>query len=131
GSPDGGTGKATRCRSGVECMVQDQAERSGYFSGVDDQNDQPTADVENRHQRNQLAGDVTNALDAANQHQGHQHTDHQTGDHRIDVEGALHGVGNRVGLDGVADPKAGKHAEDGEQYAEPFPILAQAVADVV
>ena len=42
-----------------------------------------------------------------------------------------HGVGDRIGLDGVADAETGEHAETGKKESEPFPFFPEAVPDIV
>ena len=98
---------------------------------MQDQDDQAAANVEDRHNRYQLACHFTDTLDAAQQYQCHQYSDDDAGRQFGDVERAAQGVSNRVGLDGVADAEAGEHAKNGKEHTKPFPFLAQAVLDVI
>ena len=43
----------------------------------------------------------------------------------------VHGVGDGIGLDGIADTETGEHPESGEKKCQPFPFFAETVPDIV
>ncbi|MDZ7599654.1 MAG: hypothetical protein U5J82_15550 [Desulfobacterales bacterium] len=75
------------------------------------------------------AGDLADALDAAENDQGGEDHQHDTRDPERHLEGGVDGVGHRVGLDHVADPEGRHGGEKGKDKPQPLP--AQPLRDVV
>ena len=81
-----------------------------------------------RHERDDDLGDAGDLLQAAEDDDPRQGSDHDP-DHELGCpEGALHGVGDRVRLDGVEDQAEGEDQADREDVARPG--CTQAARDV-
>ena len=67
GRGDRGTGEPAGGCGGRECVREDQAEGRRDIDDVDQNDDERGADVEHHHGRYQLAGDLADPPDAADQ----------------------------------------------------------------
>ena len=126
---------------GRESASEDVAEDCGPVGNVCEANDQASHDVDNSHDGDQLLSNRTQTLDAAQQDDGCQDCQDDTQNQvdggltsEVGVEGGNHGVdgaGDVTNLNSVADAEGCQCAEDTEDGAQPLPVLAQAVLDVV
>ena len=128
---------------GGEGAHKDVMEDGGQGVGVVDNHHQGGDDVDQSHHGDQLLGDGAQALDAAEEDHGGEggqgDAQHQVHDllgllAEAGLEGHDHVVdgGDDVAhLHGVADAEGSQGGEDTEQDAQPLPVLAQAVLDVV
>ena len=135
---DGAAGE--RCR--VERTRNDGLEHIGQALKVQHHNAHGQHDVEQSHKGHQLFAHAANALDAAQQHHGHQHG-HCDANHEVQGRkrtAAHHAVLQQSGIDsgndgiylcGIAGAKHGQHAKQGIQHSKKLPMLAQAVFNVV
>ena len=116
-------------------------EDSGQGADVPEDHDKTCHDIHRGHEGDQLLRDRPQALDAAEDDDGHQH---RQDDAKHQVDGGLAGElgveGHDDGVDGaddvahlhrVADAEGGQGGEDGEDDRQPLPVLAHAVLDVV
>ena len=128
--------------SGIKSALEDSNESSGDSADIDDDNDQSSDDVDDSHDRNQQSGNVSQTLDTTQQDDGHDDGaddgDHP-GDDGLLRSGSLNklrnsgvdGAGNGVDLGHVADTEGCQCAKHGKDRAQPLPVLAQTVLDVV
>ena len=139
---DGNTRRAAGDGSGVKSSLEDGSEHAGNGADIRKHDNERADDVNNGHSGHELFRDLTDALDAAEQHQRHEDGDTDAGDQadehllirRILVErdgDGLDGVRDGVDLRDVADAERRDGAEHGEHGAEPLPLGAKAVFDVV
>ena len=131
GQHDGGAGKAARGRGAGEGIVEDHGEHAGHLVDVCGDDDEGTDDVDDGHERHELARHRTYAGHAADDDDGDEHEHDHGGDDRRNAEGGVQSVGDGMGLRHVADAEAADAAEESEERAEPGPFFAEAVLDVV
>ena len=126
---------------GRECASKDVSEDSGQRGCGEDNDCQAGHNVDDGHAGNQLLGNRTQTLDAAEQNESSSHSQDQA-DNQVDgseaaevrVESQDNGVdgGDDVaGLDGVAGAQCGQSCKDGEQDSQPLPLGAQTLGDGV
>ena len=139
---DGNARRAAGDGSGVKSALKDGGKHAGNGADIRKHDDKRADDVNDGHAGHELFRDLTDALDAAEQHQRHEDGDTDAGDQadehllirRVLVErngDGLDRVGNGMDLRNVADAECRDRAEDGEHGAEPLPLGAKAVFDVV
>ena len=127
---------------GVERALEDAGKHAGDRTRVGDNDHERADDVDGRHAGDELFGDLTDALDAAEEHERHENGDHNAGDEaddRVKLLGVLmerdrdgvDGGSDGVDLGDVADAERGERAEHGEDDAQPLPLGAETVLDVV
>ena len=127
---------------GVERALEDAGKHAGDRARVGDNDHECADDVDGRHAGDELFGDLTDALDAAEEHERHENGDHNAGDEaddRVKLLGVLmecdrdgvDGGSDGVDLGDVADAERGERAEHGEDDAQPLPLGAETVLDVV
>ena len=128
--------------SRIEGTLDDRSKHCGNLIGL--HNDQANAQnhIQQSHGGNQLFGDLTDTLDAADEDQSHDDADEHTDD-QVAACGAVHaqqtvvdqsGVdssGDGVDLGGIAGTEDSADAEEGIQVSQPHPLTAEAILDVV
>ena len=139
---DGNARRAAGDGSGVKSALKDGGKHAGNGADIRKHDDKRADDVNDGHAGHELFRDLTDALDAAEQHQRHEDGDANAGDeadHRLPARrvfierdgNGLDGIRDGVHLCDVADTEGRDRAEDGEHGAEPLPLGAKAVFDVV
>ena len=91
----------------------------GELLGVGDEDDGRAQQVGQAHEGDEELGDVRDARDAAEDHDGGEDDDRDPAHVGGDAEGGLDRLGDAVGLDHVADAEGGEGGEEGEHGAEP------------
>ena len=135
---DGAAGEG----SGVEGTGHDGLQHIGQAGQVEPYYAHSQHDVEQRHEGHQLFAHAADALDAAQQHHGHQHGHDDARDevqraqetaahHTVFQQGGVHGGHDGVDLGGIAGAEHGQHAEQRVQKCQELPALAQTVLDVI
>ena len=120
--------------AGVKSSLKDGGKHAGNGADIRKHDDKRADDVNDGHAGHELFRDLTDALDAAEQHQRDEDGDTDAGDQadehllirRVLVErdgDGLDGVRDGVHLCDVADAERRDGAEDGEHTAEPLPPL--------
>ena len=136
-----GTDRAASDAVGRERTSKDVVEHTAQRAGVGHNDHDAGHDVNHGHEGNQLLGNGAQTLDTAEEDDSNQNDQNDT---QNDVHGALcakrrversdHGVdgGSDVAhLHGVADAEGCQSGEDTEDGAQPLPVLAQTVLDVI
>ncbi len=114
----------------------------GDLGDVEKHHDQAGQDIDSGHDGYQLLSNRANALDAADEHDAN---DNHQDDRQDDVNGHLllrssgdkgldsgiDGVSDVAHLHRVADTEGGEAAKHTEDDTQPFPVLTQAILDIV
>ena len=131
-----------RERSGVERARDDGLQHIGQTLHIEHHDAYRQHHIEQCHERHQLLRDAANALDAAQQHHGHQHG-HYHAHNEVEggqktfyrgvvrQHGGINGRDDGVDLSGVAGAKDRQHAKQGVQHRQELPALPQAVFNIV
>ena len=127
---------------GREGCAEDLGEGRADVAGVAEDDDEGEDDIENAHDRDELFGHRADALDAAEEDHADQARDHKAenevqqlplpfcrGDEGVD--GVVERADDGVDLRHVADAEGGDGREHAEQHADPLPVLAEAVFNVI
>ena len=148
-TPDDGllqqdAGACAQDRLGGKGAGEDQLEGLPDVPGVGGDDNEGEEDVEKAHEGDELFRDGADALDAAEEDQGHQEGHDDAADQADEElaagivrrgdeggDGVIDGAHDGVGLGAVADAEGGQHGEEAEEAAQPLPVLAHAVFDVV
>ena len=135
---DGAAGEG----SWVEGTGHDGLQHIGQAGQVEPYYAHSQHDVEQRHEGHQLFAHAADALDAAQQHHGHQHGHDDARDevqraqetaahHTVFQQGGVHSGHDGVDLGGIAGAEHGQHAEQRVQKCQELPAFAQTVLDVI
>ena len=76
--------------------------------------------VEDGHEGHQIGGHLTDALHAADDHDGGEDGQDNAGPQGGQAHQGLHGAGDLGGLGDIADAEAGDAAQQGEQHRQPL-----------
>ena len=142
--------RSAQSRLSVEGALEDHAEYGADVTDVGEDDYQGGDDVNAGHYRNDPLGNLTDALDAAEEHERYDHGYYDAYDEVAEREGvaregdhgALNVAAQRVDggadalayglyLRGVSDTERRQETEYAEQNAQPAEALAQTVLDVV
>ena len=136
---------ATSCaaeRLGCKRCGKNLAESRANIAGMAENHDQREDDVQNAHNWDKFFRHGADALDAAEKDYTDQRGNHNA-EHEVQqlpllfrcrdkgVDGVVQGANDGVDLRHVADAEGGDGRKDAEQNADPLPMLAEAVFDVV
>ena len=113
---------------GLESILEDQAEGLGDELDPGDQHDDTACQEDGSHDGNQLFGDGSQTLGAADEDQSTDTHQHYTHDPAGDTESGLDGGADGVGLDHAAEEAQGDGDSDGEEASQE---LAEAALDEV
>ena len=126
---------------GGKCASKDVTEDSRQGTSGEDNHSQAGHDVNHSHAGDQLLGNGTQTLDAAEQNECSCHSQDQADDQvdggqssEVRVESQDNSIDGRddvAGLDGVAGTQCSQSSEDGEQDSQPLPLGAQTLGDGV
>ena len=92
--------------------------RPGQGGAVAPDHRETGGQIEKRHGGNQNGGDSGDAADAAQHGKKSQHRHHSAGQQGRDVENAVQGLGDGVGLGHVADAERGQNCGEGEEKSQ-------------
>ena len=135
---------AGRAAEGLGCegRAEDLGEGRADVASVAEDDDEGEDDIEDAHDRDELLGHRADTLDAAEEDHADQARDHKAenevqqlplpfcrGDEGVD--GVVERADDGVDLRHVADAEGGDGREHAEQHADPLPVLAEAILDVV
>ena len=146
-APDNGllerntTGRAAE-RLGRKGCGKDLAKGRADITGVTENHDKRKNDVQNAHDRDELFRHRADAFDAAEEDHADERRDCNAKNkvqqrplpfrcRNESVDGIVQGTDNGVDLRHVANAEGGDGREDAEQHADPLPVLAEAILDVV
>ena len=115
----------------AECALEDLDEHGGDIGDTHDDDRDAGQDIKDGHEGHHIGGDLTDALNAADDHDGHDDSQNNTGDQGIQAHQTLHGAGDLAGLGDVADAEGGQTAQNGEDHSQPLPVFSQTVFDIV
>ena len=146
-APDNGllerntTGRAAE-RLGRKGCGKDLAEGRAYIAGMAKNHDQSKNNVQDAHDRDELFRHGADALDAAEEDHADQRGD-RNAEHEVQqlplpfrsrdegVDGVVQGADDGVDLRHIADAEGSDGCENAKQNADPLPVLAETVFDVV
>ncbi len=106
-------------------------DHAGHLVDAADDDQDRHQDVADSHHRDHDVGDLGDALDAAEDHEGGDRRQHDTGPEALDADAVLHGVGDGVALEGVEAQREGRDQADRIDHGQPFVLLAEAVQDIL
>ena len=121
---------------------EDQVEGVADAGDMLDDDDQRKEDVERAHEGDELFADLADALDAAEEDQRDERGENDAA-HEVDRAGGARGGGDEgddrviqraddgLRLRAVADAEGGERREYAVKAAEPFPLGAHAVLDII
>ena len=139
GSGDGDASSAAHYGGGSKGAYEYAAENVADVADMGKEDYQSGKDVNDRHEGHQLFSYLTYALEAAYEDDGAEDSDddadYQVSGVYVDGSKAVDGAGDRgndgVDLGHVTNTEGCQHSEECKQAAEPFPVFAKALADVV
>lgn len=121
--------------SGMESTFYNRSKYSRYSLNMEKDHTQCQHDIHDRHERNQLGGDIADPLDTADQDQGNDdrqcHADDQV-DKLYSIcrqyvkaaQSRINGSSDRVDLCSITGTEYGQHTESGEQIRQEVPFLS-------
>ncbi len=112
-------------------MGQNEAEGSGTFTGICDQYGGAGGDIADCHERHELSGNGADTVNTAYENEAGEKSKHHARRPKRHAERRFQRIRHRVGLDHVADAETGKTRKQGKAGAEPRPVRAHAIRDVV
>ena len=119
---DGHTGDTARECLRLECADKDRLDGAKQGCVIDAQDDNAAHDVKQRHDRHDFFGHRGDALDAAEEDEGGYDCHNNADIERIDTEGVVERIANRVRLHHIARKAQckddGEREETGEEFAE-------------
>ena len=115
----------------AEGAGEDGAQHAGDVGNAHEDDHNARRHIEHGHEGDQQGGDLTDALYAADDHNGHHHGKDDAACQGGNAEQAVESAGDLAGLGDVADAEGGQAAQDGEDDGQPLPVFAQAVLNVV
>ena len=110
---------ANRCLS-VESPVPNLPKRVRETIAKNPENDAAPDAIKNRHERYQPFANFGNRLDAAENDNRGQDRHDRARNPRRDMKCFMHQLGNRIGLNHIANTEGGNGGEKGKQDGEPF-----------
>ena len=142
GKFDGNARRAAGDGRRIERTLKDGGEHAGNTADIGKHHDERADDVDDRHAGHELFRDLADTLDAAEQHKRHEgrntdtsdQADHRLFTRRVFIKrngDGLDRVRDGMHLRDVADAKRRDRAEDGEHVAEPLPLRAETIFNIV
>lgn len=112
----------------AEGALDDQRQHGRHFGDVGEDDVDGHPQIGDGHERHDIFGDLGDLPDAAEDDDSRQHGERDPDPDLVDAEGALHGVGDRIGLDRVEDQPERDDEADREDDAGPGGV--QAAGDI-